>query len=68
MDGTLDELATRYKLAEVGPGPKGFVLEYLARLDGVAVQGAVMDRLREAPDGAVAAAELRSLKGLKPRA
>lgn len=67
VDGILDELATRYTLMEVGEGPRGVVLEYLARLDGAAGKGAVMDRLREAPDGVVVAAELRSLKGLKPR-
>ena len=40
---------------------------YLARFDGTAVEGAVMDRLKEA-DGVVRAAEMRSLKGIKPRA
>jgi len=67
VDALLEELATRWKLTEVGPGPGGFLLEYLARFDGPGVQGAVMDRLREAPAGIVEAAELRSLKGLKPR-
>jgi hypothetical protein len=67
VDALLEELATRWKLTEVGPGPGGFLLEYLARFDGPGVQGAVMDRLREAPAGVVEAAELRSLKGLKPR-
>ena len=68
VDQLLEELSTRYKLTEVGPGPKGFILEYLARLDGAGVQGAVMDRLRDGHGGVVDAAELRSLKGLKPRA
>ena len=68
VDGVLDELASRYKLAEVGQGPGGDVLlEYLARLDGPGVQGAIMDRLRNAGEGVVKAAELRSLKGLKKR-
>ena len=68
VDQLLEELSTRYKLAEVGPGPNGFLLEYLARLDGPGVQGAVMDRLRAGHGDVVDAAELRSLKGLKPRA
>jgi hypothetical protein len=68
VDTLLEELATRFKLVEVGPGPSGALLEYVARLDGPAVQGTVMDRLREGHDGAIAAAELRSLQGLKPRA
>jgi hypothetical protein len=68
VDGVLDELATSYKLAEVGEGPEGGVLlEYLARLDGPGVQGAVVDRLRNAEEGLVRAAELRSLRGLKKR-
>lgn len=68
VDGVLEELSTEWKLAELGPGPKGTVLVYLARLVGPAVQGAVVDRLRSAPSGVVEAAELRSMKGLKPRA
>lgn len=69
VDRLLEERATRWKLAEIGPGPSGVLLIYLARLDGEGVQGAVMDRLRsEAPAGVVEAAELRSLKGLKPHA
>ena len=68
VDSVLDELAARFKLAEVGDGPDGgALLEYLARLDGPGVEGAVMDRLRNAGEGVVKAAELRSLKGLKKR-
>lgn len=68
VDSVLDELATRYKLAEITEGPGGSVImEYLARLDGPGVQGAVMDRLGTTPGGIVASAELRSLKGLKKR-
>ncbi len=67
VEQLLEEKATRWKLAELGPGPDGFLLEYLARLDGPGVQGAVMDRLRDVPGGVITAAELRSLKGLKPR-
>lgn len=68
VERLLEDLATRWKLAEVGPGPRGFLLEYLARLDVAGAQGAVMDRLRQAPAGLVEAAELRSLEGLRPRA
>jgi hypothetical protein len=68
VDGVLDELASRYKMAEVVEGPEsGIILEYLARLDGPGVQGAVVDRLRNAGKDVVTAAELRSLKGLKKR-
>ncbi len=67
VDGILDRLATRYRLVQVTPGPSGHLLEYLARLEGEEVQSSVMDALQEAPEGVVAAAELRSLKGLKPR-
>ncbi|MEQ9400367.1 MAG: DUF4956 domain-containing protein [Longimicrobiales bacterium] len=65
-DPVFEELATRWKLAEITQGGGGHVvLEYLARLDGAGVEGALLERLRDV-DG-VAAAELRSLKGLKPR-
>jgi hypothetical protein len=64
VDEVLEELATRWKLAEVAPSSDGFVLSYLARLEGPTVQGALMDRLRPAANGVVRAAELRSLKGL----
>jgi len=67
VDQVLEDLAARWKLAEVGPGPEGALLVYLARFDGAAVEGAVMDRLRGDGDGVVRAAELRSLKGIKPR-
>lgn len=68
VDGVLEDLATSFKLAEVGEGPTGGVLlEYLARLDGPGVQGAVVDRLRHAGEGIVTAADLRSLQGLKKR-
>lgn len=68
VEPVLEELSVRWKLAEIAPGPSGHLLLYLARLDEPAVQGAVMDRLHEAGSGAFVAAELRSLKGLKPRA
>jgi hypothetical protein len=68
VDGILGELAVRFECVEVGPGPRGWLLEYVARLDGAAGQGALADRLRRDGDGVVVAAEVRSLKGLKPRA
>jgi hypothetical protein len=68
VDALLEELAARWKLIEVGPAPSGSLLQYLARFDGAAVEGAVMDRIREAPEGVISAAEMRSLKGLKSRA
>ena len=68
VDELFEELATNWKLVEVGEDPRGVVLVYLARLDGPALEGAVMDRIRSAPSGVIEAAELRSLKGLKSRA
>ena len=68
VDKVLDELATRYKLKEIGTGPAGVLLEYLASLDGPGVEGAVYDRLHEGRGGPLVGAELRSIKGLKPRA
>jgi hypothetical protein len=68
VEPILEELAARWKLAEVSPARSGFLLVYLARLDDSAVQGAVMDRLRNGAGGAIEAAELRSLKGINPRA
>ncbi len=67
VDQLLEERAARWKLAEIGPGPSGVLLVYLARIDGAGAQGAVMDRLRSGAAGVVEAAELRSLKGIKPR-
>jgi hypothetical protein len=67
IEPALDELAARWKLAEVNPSQGGFQLVYLARLDGAAVQGAVMDRLKNGVGTVIRAAELRSLKGIKPR-
>lgn len=65
LDPFLEERAVRWKLAEIGEHEVGAELVYLARLDGPADQGAVMDRVRGM--ASVAAAELRSLKGIKPR-
>lgn len=66
VEPVLEELATRWKLVEVITTDEGVVLEYLTRLDGAGVEGAVLDRLDETRD-AVRGVELRSLKGLKRR-
>ncbi|HET9948558.1 MAG TPA: DUF4956 domain-containing protein [Longimicrobiales bacterium] len=62
VEPLLEELSTRWRLVEVGSGPGGFVLAYLARLNGLAVQESLMERLRNGRDGVIAAAELRSLR------
>lgn len=67
VEPLLGQASTRWKLVEVGPGPEGHLLIYVARIDDPEGQGAIMDRLRSGHDGVIAAAELRSLKGLKPR-
>ena len=68
VDPILEEVATRWKLAEIVPGPGGgVVLEYLAHLAAPSAEGALLDRIRQVPAGVVTAAELRSLKGLKGR-
>lgn len=66
LDPVLDDMAVRWKLAEIEPSDSGVMIVYLARMDGEAAQGELMDRVRGAPS--VTAVELRSLKGLKPRA
>lgn len=65
VDPLLEERSVRWKLAEIGPADGGSEVVYLARLDGPAEQGALMDRLRSVE--AVTVAELRSLQGIKPR-
>lgn len=67
VDPVLDELAVRWKLVEVEPTTRGQMLVYVARLDSPTAQGAIMDRLRQGHGGVITAAELRSMKGLKPR-
>jgi len=64
VDPILDELTTRWKLAEVAPARDGFSLAYLVRLDGAGAEGALMDRLRPGAHGMLRSAELRSLKGI----
>ena len=65
VEPMLEDMSVRWKLAEMGDGPSGTLMIYVARLDGEGAQGAVMDRLRESEH--IEAAELRALKGLKPR-
>ncbi|MDH3271244.1 MAG: DUF4956 domain-containing protein [Gemmatimonadota bacterium] len=67
VDPLLTELSVRFKLVEIEPTTRGQMLVYVARLDDQAVEGALMDRLREGHGGVITAAELRSMKGLKPR-
>ena len=67
VDPLLDEVATRWRTVEIGPGPEGHLLVYVARFDTPGAEGLVMDGLRNGHGGAIVAAELRSLKGLKPR-
>jgi hypothetical protein len=68
VDPILEDMAVRWKLAEISGGPSGHMLIYLARLDGSEAQGETMDRIRGATKGELTAAELRSLQGIKPRA
>jgi len=67
VEEALRDLAARWKLAEMQEVKGGVLLQYLARFEGDAVEGALIDRLRSAPEGTLNAAELRSLKGLKTR-
>lgn len=68
VEAILEDVAARWKLAEIVHGPGGgVVLEYLAALAVPAAEGALLDRIRQSHSGAVTAAELRSLKGLKGR-
>jgi hypothetical protein len=68
VEPILEEVSVRWKLVEMSPGPDGHLLIYVARIDEPSAQGTVMDRLRRGHDGAISAAEMRSLTGLKPRA
>jgi hypothetical protein len=67
VEPILEGVSVRWKLVEMSPGPDGHLLIYVARIDEPSAQGAVMDRLRSGHGGAISAAEMRSLKGLKPR-
>ena len=67
VEPILEGVSVRWKLVEMSPGPEGHLLIYVARIEEPSAQGAVMDRLRAGHDGAIAAAEMRSLQGLKRR-
>lgn len=68
VEPILEELSTRWKLAEIIASPGGgVVLEYLAHLAAPPAEGTLLDRIRQSPAGVVTAAELRSLQGLKGR-
>lgn len=68
VEPILEELAARWKLAEIAPAGAGrFVLEYLVRLDAPGAEGVVLDRVTQSGAEHVGAAEIRSLKGLKQR-
>ena len=67
VNQVLDELSVRWKLVEMEPTTRGQMMVYVARLDAPSAQGAIMDRLRRGHGGVITAAELRSMKGLKPR-
>jgi len=67
VEPLLEQATVRWKLVEMSPGPEGHLLMYVARIEDPGGKGAIMDRLRAGHGGAVAAAELRSLEGLKPR-
>ena len=68
VEPILEEVSTRWKLAEVVQAHGGaVVMEYLASLATPSAEGALLTRLSQAPAGAISAAELRSLQGLKGR-
>jgi hypothetical protein len=67
VEPLLEQGTARWKLVEMSPGPEGHLLMYMARVEDPGGRGAIMDRLRDGHGGAIAAAELRSLQGLKPR-
>jgi Domain of unknown function (DUF4956) len=68
VEPILEDMSVRWSFAEDVGGPAGAMLIYLARLDGAEAQGETMDRIRSAAGENISASELRSLKGLKPRA
>jgi len=68
VEAILEEVAERWKLAEIVPTPgHTVVMEYLAQLAEPGMEGTLLDRIRRVPGGAVSAAEVRSLQGLKSR-
>jgi hypothetical protein len=67
VEPLLERGTVRWKLVEIGPGPSGHLLMYVARIEDPGGKGAIMDHLLDGHGGAIAAAELRSLQGLTPR-
>jgi hypothetical protein len=68
VEGPLNDLAVRWRLAEILPGKDGAsVLQYLVRLKPSVQPGLMLDTIRKQGGDHVQAAELRSLKGRAKR-
>ncbi len=68
VEGPLNEMAVRWRLAEIIPGQDGVsVLQYLVRLKPGVQPGVLLDRIRKDGGDHVQAAELRSLKSRAKR-
>ncbi len=68
VEGPLNEMAVRWRLAEIIPGQDGVsVLQYLVRLKPGVQPGVLLDRIRKDGGDHVQAAELRSLKSRTKR-
>ncbi len=68
VEGPLNELALRWRLAEIIPGKDGAsVLQYLVRLRPGVEPGLMLDTIRKEGGDHVQAAELRSLKSRAKR-
>jgi len=68
VEGPLNDLAVRWRLAEIIPGGDGVsVLQYLVRLKPTVQPGRLLDTIRKEGGDHVQAAELRSLRGRAKR-
>lgn len=68
MNAVLGEHATRWNLIDVFPGRHGTsTLAYLARLKREVEIGALLEALQIGDEGAIRAAELKPIKGLRDR-
>jgi hypothetical protein len=68
VEGPLNEMTVRWRLAEIIPGQEGTsVLQYLVRLKPSVQAGLMLDRIRDEGGDAVQAAELRSLRSRTKR-
>ena len=68
VEGPLNDLAVRWRLAEIIPGQDGVsVLQYLVRLKPGVQPGVVLDMIRKQGGDHVQAAELRSLRSRAKR-